>query len=106
MSRKSGVVLLMIAGAAGCPGQVQDVFERLRKSFNHVDDADVTRTGKNIEWARLYFGKTWNSLMSSAGFNYQPPYVIDGGRTAFSGLPSKCKGTAGQDGRVAKPLTR
>ena len=94
---KHCVVLLIAAGALyGQPkhaiGQFQDLVERIRLSYNSVNEADLDRTEKNIEWARQYLGKTWKGFLLLRGRQYKQPMVIDGGRAVFSDIPWRCTG--------------
>lgn len=61
-------------------------------SSNGVDNTDLDRTEKNIEWARQYLGKSWAVIMRLRGRDYQLPLVMNGARTAFSSVPWRCNG--------------
>jgi predicted metalloprotease len=71
-------------------GQFQDLVERIRLSINAVEQKDLDRVEKNVEWARQYLGKTWKATMLARGQEYKQPLVIDGGRPLFVNITWSC----------------
>ncbi len=68
--------LLIASAALGQPG---------------VTRADIDRTEKTVEWARLYLYKTWTSVMRTHGRAFKLPSVVNGGKAIFSMQRSRCE---------------
>ena len=91
------IVLLMAAAALGGqagqrPGRyAQSSWDRLQMPRNSVTKAEVDRTEKTVEWARLYLYKTWTAVMRTYGYNFKLPSVLNGSRALFTMQRSRCE---------------
>jgi predicted metalloprotease len=90
-------VLLMAAAALGeQAGHRQDQYgqnnrDRIQTPHDGVTKADVDRTEKTVERARLYLYKTWTFVMRTHGHDFQLPSVLNGSRALFSMQRSRCE---------------
>jgi predicted metalloprotease len=86
MNLKVCGVLLMAAAALAAQ-------DRIKTLHDGVTKADVDRTEKTVESARLYLYKTWTSIMRARGRNFQLPSVLNGSRALFTMQRSRCETT-------------
>lgn len=85
--------IFFLGAVAGCaqPDRTREqVHDFLRMIDTSVTEADVVLVDKNAEGLTKYLARVWYWYLVSYGRKYDPPFLVDGGKSRNARLSWKC----------------